>query len=344
MGELAFTRDTARLFVGNHTTLSNSKDSGEITGGVLVGNKYLGLIDSKPLTHYIQSETNATCVYLPLSYEQMNEYISKVEETVTNEAGETITQTVTKTHHENPLFASDSKFRRDSKNNGWAKDSEYNAEWDAYNGDYLFDVYNNALILFDKRIKPVSIIDNPNWIINDKNQQQFYSNKDIDTFFTEEGNKDNYSTERTPLINVKKQASEEHDILGNEKYPIYGNGYVVMRILEPDNKTLCYKERSFNQDTGFATDNNYSHNYIELKSVPVELIKDYFDSSQFKYDESNKSIMLNTTSEAGFTLEKISGSKLSITNKIIYRDELNNYPFTIKYIKPQVHDREVTAS
>lgn len=344
MGELAFTRDTARLFVGNHTTLSNSKDSGEITGGVLVGNKYLGLIDSKPLTHYIQSETNATCVYLPLSYEQMNEYISKVEETVTNEAGETITQTVTKTHHENPLFASNSKFRRDSKNNGWSKDSEYNAEWDAYNGDYLFDVYNNALVLFDKRIKPVSIIDNPNWIINDKNQQQFYSNKDTDSFFTEEGNKDNYSTERTPLINVEKQASEEHDVLGNEKYPIYGNGYVVMRILEPDNKTLCYKERRFNQDTGFATDNNYSHNYIELKSVPVELIKDYFDSSQFKYDESNKSIMLNTTSEQGFTLEKISGSKLSITNKVIYRDELNNYPFTIKYIKPQVHDREVTAS
>ena len=332
MGELAFTRDTARLFVGNYTNLSNLKDSGEITGGVLVGNKYLGLIDSKPLTHYFQSESDATCVYLPLSYEKVNEYISKIEEIVVNENGETIVTTITKQHHENPLFGSSSKFRRDTKNNGWRKNAEYNAEWDAYNGDYLFDVYNNALILFDKNIKVVDTIDNPNWTINNKNQQEFYSNKETNTVYSEEGDKENYSTNRTPLINVGKQTEQDYEVLGNENYPIYGNGYVIMRILEPDNKTLCYKERSFNQNTGLATDNNYSHNYIELKSVPVTMIKDYFESTQFTFE--NNKILLNTTSEEGLQIEKIAGTKFSIHNKLIYRDDDNNTDFTIRYLIP----------
>ena len=73
MGELAFTRDTARLFVGNYKNLNNTKDSDKILGGSLVGNKYLGLIDSKPLTHYKLVDSSGgstdTCVYLPLNYE-----------------------------------------------------------------------------------------------------------------------------------------------------------------------------------------------------------------------------------------------------------------------------------
>jgi hypothetical protein len=58
MGELAFTRDTGRVFVGNFTNQNNTDsngvnaDSQEVQGGILVGNKYLGMIDSKPLGHY----------------------------------------------------------------------------------------------------------------------------------------------------------------------------------------------------------------------------------------------------------------------------------------------------
>jgi hypothetical protein len=53
MGELAFTRDTARVFAGNFTNLEFKEDSEAVTGGSLVGNKYLGIIDSKPLTHFL---------------------------------------------------------------------------------------------------------------------------------------------------------------------------------------------------------------------------------------------------------------------------------------------------
>ena len=71
MGELAFTRDTGRLFAGTYTNLNEEKDANPILGGSLVGNKYLGLIDSKPLTHW-NSDDNETSVQFPLSYETEN--------------------------------------------------------------------------------------------------------------------------------------------------------------------------------------------------------------------------------------------------------------------------------
>mgnify|MGYP003302842624 CR=1 FL=1 len=54
-----------------------------------------------------------------------------------------------------------------------------------------------------------------------------------------------------------------------------------MRILEPDGITLGYKERSFDQATGIPTDGNYSHNYIEIKSIPIDTIYHLFDSKYF---------------------------------------------------------------
>lgn len=55
MGELAFTRDTGRVFVGTYTDTDNKKSS-DIAykqGGLLVGNKYYGASNGgKTLTHY----------------------------------------------------------------------------------------------------------------------------------------------------------------------------------------------------------------------------------------------------------------------------------------------------
>jgi hypothetical protein len=67
MGEIAFTRDTGRLFVGNFTKNANAKDSNYVTGGILSGNKYLGMIDSKPLLHFSASGKTG---WKPLSYEE----------------------------------------------------------------------------------------------------------------------------------------------------------------------------------------------------------------------------------------------------------------------------------
>ena len=59
MGELAFTRDTGRVFVGTYTDIEKSSDIPYVIddvpnpGGLLVGNKYFGASnDGKKLTHY----------------------------------------------------------------------------------------------------------------------------------------------------------------------------------------------------------------------------------------------------------------------------------------------------
>lgn len=53
MGELAFTRDTGRVFVGTYTDNKKSSDIAYKQGGLLVGNKYYGASNGgKTLTHY----------------------------------------------------------------------------------------------------------------------------------------------------------------------------------------------------------------------------------------------------------------------------------------------------
>jgi hypothetical protein len=65
MGELAFTRDTGRVFVGNFTNTPQTSDTYYVKGGILTGNKYLGFIDSKPLIHFAASGSKGS---KPLSY------------------------------------------------------------------------------------------------------------------------------------------------------------------------------------------------------------------------------------------------------------------------------------
>lgn len=306
MGELAFTRDTGRLFVGNFTNVKEDKDSQFVSGGILTGNKYLGMIDSKPLTHWQNSNESITSVHLPLPYTED----STIEITETTEDGN-----ITKTFTEKALLKKDSKFRTD-KNNGWSKTVGYNEVYDAYNGDYIYDAYNNAFIFFDKSIKPIEPTAAYDWDVDINNRQHF---KNTDgTFYSETDG--NYSRHRTRFENVPEPQKTEQDtpILGNPKYPIYGDGYVVMRILEPDGISLGYKEREFDQSDGTATDNNYSHNYIELKDVPIDILYKSFDSNQFSKEGGE--ISFTGGGNKGLAISNIIGNSLTIPHDVSFRN------------------------
>ena len=317
MGELAFTRDTGRLFVGTYTNLVEDKDASAITGGSLVGNKYLGIIDSKPLTHWYStsSEDNKTCVHLPLSYTSTN--ISKV----TKKDGDA---TTSEEIVEEALLGKNSKFRTD-RNDGWRKEAVYNETYDAYNGDYLYDVYNNAIILFDKNIVPISSTTEKNWdIVGTSNIQQF-KNEEGGHYTETTGD---YSTKRTRIENVQRvdgTTGQEVTVYGNPDYPIYGDGYVVIRILEPDNVTIGYKERTFDQATGTPIgDNNYSHNYLEIKSIPIDKLKTLFNANHFTVEENDTKISL-TGNIDNIKVSEITGEEVKLPSTIKFDD------YTIKF-------------
>ena len=319
MGELAFTRDTGRLFVGTYTNLDEDKDASPITGGSIVGNKYLGIIDSKPLTHWYStsSENDKTCVHLPLSYTSTN--TSKV--TIKN--GNT---TTTEEIVEEALLGNKSKFRTD-KNNGWRKEAVYNETYDAYNGDYLYDVYNNAIILFDKNIVPISSTTEKNWEIVGTSNIQKFKNEEGEYYEEKDGD---YSTRRTRIENVQnpdETTGQEVTVYGNPDYPIYGDGYVVIRILEPDNVTIGYKERTFDQATGTPIDdNNYSHNYLEIKSIPIDKLKKLFNAEQFTVDENDTQISF-TGKIDNIDVSEINGTEVKLPSTLKFND------YSINFIK-----------
>jgi hypothetical protein len=223
MGELAFTRDTGRVFVGNFSSDTSDKelplDTRAINGGILTGNKYIGLIDSKPLGHW--STTGSTGTF-PLNYS------STTTDNSTTESGTDIPES------EPGLFCSGSRFRpvkKDSNGNdvykrggdGWDKSADYIQEYGVYSGDYAFDIFNNALIIFDKNIKPDEEI-NRKW---ENGKEIFLNSKNEDITAT--------ATRRTKI--------EDHPNSKTSEYPIYGKGYVMMRILEPDGITINYMDR-----------------------------------------------------------------------------------------------------
>lgn len=126
MGELAFTRDTGRVFVGNYTSSSETQNSDQVLGGILVGNKYLGHVETK------REETNQSDITSPLYY---------VEETYSNEGNTTIGG--------NPQWIADPVLT----NTKWSKSTSYSEKYDAYNGDYLIDPYASSIIFFDDTIE-----------------------------------------------------------------------------------------------------------------------------------------------------------------------------------------------
>ena len=353
MGQLAFTRDTGRVFVGNHTSQNNKKiDSKEVAGGILVGNKYLGLIDSKPLGHF--SPNN-----LPLKYGELN--ISKI----TDQAGSS-------TAIEEPGVLTPESYHRKDQNKKWSKDVDYMEQYDAYTGDYMFDVFNNALILFDKNI---SIKESNQPIYADNNGQNSFV---VDGKVTNEPEK---VTRRTVLYdnsitteNIQGQTYTER----NANYPIYGEGYVIMRILEPDGTTLGYRDRVFDtngqpkvgkNDQGQWEWENWSHNLIELKSVPSRILIKSMSPQNF-YNQGTvvslqpiqqnvqgfavteqkpfvipTSVMFNNITNQDIIFVSENGGKNSLKQSSKYSDKTLNFDINKSSILPQTkYDNVLSVS
>lgn len=264
VGELAYVRDTGRLFVGDNSDGEEGhRGLQETVGGTLVGNKYLGLIDSKPLVTFYNNG-------MPLSYE------------------ETTTQTGTQeasTNFEPGLFVKGSKFRlrstedADEQWDNWDRKSVYNPKYNAYNGDFVYDIYQNAFILFDTRISGNKDSDTQPQIKKGEDglpvaPETFIVNgKEIPSSSPEALS----ITRRSQLLNYSKDnkvTTNEAEITNDEM--IYGDGYVIIRNIEPDNITVRFKPRSF-QLNGLPDDiNNYTHNLIEVFHIPTEVLRDNF--------------------------------------------------------------------
>ena len=257
-GELAYTRDTARLFVGDNSDGEPGHIGVQQTvGGSLVGNKYLGLIDSKPLVTFTDNGE-------PLSFEQPTSTTGTQELAQLTEQG---------------LLTAQSKFRLHGQDDSgsewhnWDRTAIFNPKYNAYNGDFMYDVYQNALILFDTHIsgKPDSptqpqIVKGDNgepispetFIVDGK---QISSNDEAAVGLTR----------RTILQNYSKT---NQDSTNSEL--VYGDGYVVMRMVEPDNQTIRFKRKSFQQNGLPTTENNYTHNLLEVFNVPLDAFKEHF--------------------------------------------------------------------
>ena len=246
-GELAFTRDTGRVFVGNFSDDPKTSDLQYVQGGILTGNKYLGIIDSRPIA-YEQQETTGTTGFAGLSYEEDNK----------DKSGKLT---------EKALFKDNTRVKKNGKVNDWKNDPSFNSDYGTYNGDYLYDLWRNALIIFDNNIKPNSknvIVENPstkNEVVKDSN------NIDIT----------NTGVIRTPIEDYSNESVMKD-------YPIYGNGYVIFRLIEPDGKTVRFKEREF---TAKTSDNNYqgnwNHNILEV-DFSADNVYTAMDKSDFKLE------------------------------------------------------------
>lgn len=245
IGELAYTRDTGRLFVGDNSDgEAGHRGIQETIGGSLVGNKYLGLIDSKPLA---TSFNNGDA----LSYEH---------DTAT----------------EKGLLTKDSKFRihadssADVTWDNWDRHAIYNAKYNAYNGDFMYDIYQNAFILFDTRITPAN---QPKVKLDEHGipvepETFIVDGQEISSDSPEAAN----IKHRSPILNYQINGREN-----GSNTVVYGDGYVVMRNIEPDNVTIRFRPKSF-QANGLPEDGtgNYTHNLLEVCDVPMSILEKKF--------------------------------------------------------------------
>ena len=301
MGEVAFTRDTGRLFVGNFSTQELEDDIKYITGGILTGNKYLGIIDSRPLCHF---NGNGDTGCYPLNYDKNTSDKDK-NKNYPDEIG---------------LFLKGSRYRQFKNNSesfkyggdGWNKKPEYIQKYGVYSGDYTFDLYNNALILFDKNIKTNSGITTTS--SNNKETNISTGKLVWDITNQKESVKDAQGNDITDTTIIRTPISNINDVDNISQYPIYGDGYVVMRILEPDGVTIDYADKKFQNGepiTGKEKDKiyqykNWTHNILTVK-YPIDKISESFDKENF------------TKGDGGITLGSANGT-LILPNKITLKD------------------------
>ena len=263
MAELAFTRDTNRVFAGN---FSNTTGKAQKTvGGSLVGNKYLGFVDSKKLPTEADAATNGKP--LQLSSEDNSGLLEEGSEL--------------RCYFHIDSDGSDLKQCEETEDGCWPKQAYYNKKYDAYDGDYMYDIYRNALIIFDHNIQPS---------IPDSNGTQIVGG----SFPSESTAK--HTRHTTPLIPYNSGDAAVKDFTSD----MYGDGYVLLYNVIPDGKTLTFSEKKFEQSTGINSSNpgNYSQNIITLKDIPFNKILEKLDGTYFK-DSGNGIITLQGISSGG---------------------------------------------
>lgn len=235
-GELGYTRDTHRLFVGNISkTLKDSQQ--QTLGGTLVGNKYLGFVDSRNN----KKLNDPTPVSLSELLSETSEYRSY------NFVG-IDTDGIIKT-----------------EDNKWQRIPYYNSKYDAYDGDYMYDMYRNAIILFDHNI-------------TSSNNPSFSSGKLVPTM------RGKRKTIFEPRFEGKDLEGGEITVNSHTK-DMYGDGYVLFYNVIPDGDTLTFANKSFDnkgKDNNEANANNYSYNIIKINRVPTEVLFQTLDTDYFE--------------------------------------------------------------
>ena len=265
-GELGWTRDTNRLFVGNISDELKTANQ-QTLGGVLTGNKYLGFIDSRSSTK---------------------------EEATPIELSTMLTNTIYRTYN----FGNDASSNTETVDHKWSKLPYYNEKYDAYDGDYMYDTYRNALILFDHNLVSSNNPAAGSTKMNGKRKTRF-----------------------EPRFDGKDLEGGEKTVNSHTK-DMYGDGYVLFYNVIPDGDTLTFADKSFDEngkDNNEVDTNNYSYNIIKLNKVPPTLLKDALDGSHFvlgtggtiqiKSDIVNK---LNTLIGNNFTSEAADGQLVKI--------------------------------
>ena len=234
-GELGYTRDTHRLFVGNISESLNGLQQ-QTLGGTLAGNKYLGFVDSRDTSNLTNSA--------PLPLEDLLSSSSIYRSYNFSDNGS-----------EHPVITEDKK---------WQRLPYYNSAYDAYDGDYMYDMYRNAIILFDHNISSA-------------NNPSLSSGKLVPTM---RGKRKTIFESR---FDGKNLEGGEKTVNSHTK-DMYGDGYVLFYNVIPDGDTLTFADKSFDKngkDNNEADANNYSYNIIKLNKVPPTLLKDALDGSHF---------------------------------------------------------------
>lgn len=330
MGELAFTRDSGRLFVGDNSDESEAhKKLQRTVGGILTGNKYLGKIDTRDSS--IENEIGLDSKFKLKSDDFSASSIDDLTE-------------------ENWIR--------------WNRASHYSKKYDAMNGDLLYDVNENSLILFDESVKgifndekiniPVIGGFTKNGKLSYKTYQQIgdtskcyvrtkLNDDDTRVAVDSEGKEttilvsttarycyytgtsqnpadDNASShweecnsnDQTLVIYVDEyeiplkdqSAAKERTVAFNisDESPQFGDGYVIFRNVIPDGTTIGFKnveDYEVNVINGVPTiltndkSGKYTHNVLEVKSLPADKIIEQMSDDFVENDENKVSLKKN---------------------------------------------------
>lgn len=260
-GELIYSRDTNRVFVGNFSPIL-AENQQQTLGGVLVGNKYLGYVDSKP-----DITTDKISSGKPLNLSGTDGLLE-----------------VDSPYRAHDWLDEDKKCIK-TRDGHWKRESFYNSKYDAYDGDYAYDIYRNALILFDSRIKPNSLDSNPPGLVSSAT-----------------GGKRKTILQPWECEKITDAATKEfRDSVKRYTSDMYGDGYVLLYNVIPDGETITFMEKTFNgsnetepgKTNGLpegTTDNskkpfnsseNYSYNVLRIGKIRYESIEHIFKNDYF---------------------------------------------------------------